>query len=374
MKATLRKKKIKDDKESLYLDFYPPILHPGTGRPTRREFLKLFIYHRPKNDAERLHNKETKSLAENIRAKRQIAIQNDNYEFLSQDFSKTSFLEYLKEQVNKREKENRNYHAWKSAYLYLYRFCNGNLAFGQVTENLCKDFKTYLLTTHLLKSDKMLSQNAAASYYNVFREAVNQATDEKFIKSNPVTKVKSIPSAESDREFLTMEELQLMSNVECDDNMLKKAALFSALTGLRWSDIKELKWEDVQHASQMGHFLKFRIEKTNRPETLPISEQARELMGDGGLADEKVFPGLKYGNNTTTHLIRWAMKAGITKHLTFHCFRHTHATLQLTYGTDIYTVSKLLGHKKVETTQIYAKVIDKKKREAADVIPRLYLI
>ena len=62
------------------------------------------------------------------------------------------------------------------------------------------------------------------------------------------------------------------------------------------------------------------------------------------------------------------LKAGITKNITFHCARHTYATLQLTLGTDIYTVSKLLGHKELRTTQIYAKVIDDKKKEAANKI------
>lgn len=371
MKATLRKKEIKGSKESLYLDFYPPIIHPETGRPTRREFLKLYIYKRPKNDAERLQNKETKKLAENIRAKRQIAIQNGNYDFLAKDYRSTSFLHYLKEKLNRRKEEQRNYQSWKSTYLYLFRFSNGHLTFGQVTESFCKEFKKYLLNTHQLKGNKSLSRNAAVSYFNIFKEAAQQAYHDKMFKDNPAERVKSIVPEESDREFLTMEELQAMANADCDDPILKKAAMFSALTGLRWGDIQELKWEEVQHSTETGHFLKFRIEKTNRPESLPLSEQARSLMGEEGKPDEKVFVGLKYGNNITTFLNRWAIKAGVKKYLTFHCFRHTHATLQLTFGTDIYTVSKLLGHRNVETTQIYARVIDRKKREAVNKIPKL---
>jgi site-specific recombinase XerD len=67
-------------------------------------------------------------------------------------------------------------------------------------------------------------------------------------------------------------------------------------------------------------------------------------------------------------LQQWMMKAGISKTITFHCARHTYATLQLTAGTDIYTVSKLLGHKELKTTQVYAKIIDDKKKEAANKI------
>ena len=67
------------------------------------------------------------------------------------------------------------------------------------------------------------------------------------------------------------------------------------------------------------------------------------------------------------------MKAGISKTITFHCARHTFATLQLTNGTDIYTVSKLLGHRELKTTQLYAKIIDDKKIEATNAIPNLNL-
>jgi hypothetical protein len=63
------------------------------------------------------------------------------------------------------------------------------------------------------------------------------------------------------------------------------------------------------------------------------------------------------------------MRAGITKDITFHCARHTFAVLQLTLGTEIFTLSKLLGHSELKTTQIYAKIIDEKKREAVNKIP-----
>ncbi len=368
MKATLRKKKIKNSKESLYLDFYPPIIHPEKGSLTRREFLGLYIYSRPKNEEERKHNKETKALAENIRAKRQIALQNGNYDFLCKDHSKTSFLNYFKGLVENRKK---NQQTWKSTYLYFYRFTDGNLLFERLTEKLCKSFKDYLLNTHLLRSQKPLKQNSAASYFNVFKEAVNQTYYDKLLKVNPVEQIRSIEPEESDREFLTFEELQAMAKAECDNPLLKKAAFFSALTGLRWSDIQELTWEEVQHSDMNGHYLRFKMEKTDRPLTLNINDQAREILGKRGLLNDQVFKGLKYGNNITTFLNRWAIRAGINKYLTFHCFRHTYATLQLTLGTDLYTVSKLLGHKNIQTTQIYAKVIDKKKKEAANRIPKI---
>ena len=93
-----------------------------------------------------------------------------------------------------------------------------------------------------------------------------------------------------------------------------------------------------------------------------------KLAGERGDAKERVFVGLKYSAWHNLKLQQWAMKAGISKTITFHCARHTYATLQLTLGTDIFTVSKLLGHKDLKTTQIYAKIIDERKTAAASKI------
>ena len=109
-------------------------------------------------------------------------------------------------------------------------------------------------------------------------------------------------------------------------------------------------------------------QKTKGVEYTPISEQAYELCGERLDDNRLVFEGLPNPSWISSPLERWIKAAGITKHITFHCFRHTFATLQLANGTDIFTISKMLGHTKVETTQIYTKVVDQKKEIAADAI------
>ena len=101
---------------------------------------------------------------------------------------------------------------------------------------------------------------------------------------------------------------------------------------------------------------------------MPISEQAYQLCGEPRNPELLVFEDLPDPSWISKPLERWIKSAGITRHITFHCFRHTFATLQLTNGTDIYTVSKMLGHTNVKTTQIYAKVVDEKKEKAANTI------
>jgi len=150
--------------------------------------------------------------------------------------------------------------------------------------------------------------------------------------------------------------------------LLKRAALFSALTGLRHSDIKKMKWSELEFVARKGYLLNFDQQKTKGVEVLPISEQAYSLLGEPGEPTAQVFDGLKYSAYQNKHLFQWIGAAGITKDITFHSFRHTYATLQLHSGTDIYTVSKMLGHKDLKTTQIYAKIVDEAKLEASNKI------
>jgi hypothetical protein len=158
------------------------------------------------------------------------------------------------------------------------------------------------------------------------------------LKENYSTRVKSIPYKQTEREFLTFEEVKAVAKAECPYDTLKRAALFSIFTGLRFGDIRDLKWKEVRHSKANGHFLRLKVNKPNRPETLFISDQAREIMGEMGAPEENVFEGLKYGNHITPRINQWMQNAGIERHITFHAFRHTFATLQISFGTDIYVL------------------------------------
>jgi len=129
-----------------------------------------------------------------------------------------------------------------------------------------------------------------------------------------------------------------------------------------------MTWQDISHVEDQGYLVLTKRQKTGRDNYLPIPEQAYSLLGKPGGPKDKVFEGLTYSAYQNKHLFQWLGAAGITKDITFHCFRHTYATLQLFNGTDIYTVSKMLGHKDLKTTQVYAKIVDMAKRKATDKI------
>jgi integrase len=147
---------------------------------------------------------------------------------------------------------------------------------------------------------------------------------------------------------------------------MKRAAIFSALTGLRFSDVKALKWSELR-GRPGKYYLQYRQQKTMVAEYMPISDDAAKLLGNRKDGDEVIFKNFSY-SSIKIFLTRWLAKADINKNITFHCFRHTYATLQLEFGTDIYTVSKMLGHKHIKTTQVYAKVVDRKKNQTVNKI------
>ncbi len=384
-KVKLRQKTISGNRQSLYLDFYPPIKHPETGEPTRREFLGRYLFNEFElgkdgkqkkiklNPIDKKHNTETLQVAEQIRQKRDNELNKPEiytgYELERlkiRERGEENFIAYFKKLADKRKASNHD--NWVSAYHYLEKFTNGNLKFANLNEMFCNDFKEYLLTTNSNKSSKQtLSQNSAVSYFNKVKATLKQAYKDGYLQADLNGRIEPIKPAETQRNFLTLEELNSLAKAYCPNELLKKSALFSALTGLRFSDIEKLLWSELEYIEGNGYFIQFKQQKTKGVEMMPISEQAFSLLGERKEPTDKVFEGLNY---TEIHrpLIVWLTKADITKNITFHCFRHTFATLQLSKGTDIYTVSKMLGHRELKTTQVYAKIIDKTKREASEKI------
>jgi integrase len=385
-KVSLRKKKISKERISLYLDFYPPIPHPETGKLTRREFLGLYIFNetvKGKNGKEKKvvlnpidkqHNIETLKIAQSIRQQREnflnkpeIYSHYEKEQLKIKERGERCFVDYFRHLAEKRK--NSNHDNWNAALKYLESFSGGTLKFADLNEMVLEDFKEYLLTTKSNRSDKTnLSANSAVSYFNKIKAALRQAYKDGSLTIDLNSRIEPIKAEETRREYLTLEELNKLVKTPCNNDLLKRSALFSALTGLRFSDIQKLIWGEVVHIKGQGYFLYFSQKKTKGVETLPISEQAYNLLKEPKAPTEKVFDGLTYSAYQNKHLFQWIGAAGITKDITFHCFRHTYATLQLFNGTDIYTVSKMLGHKDLKTTQVYAKIVDEAKRETTNRI------
>jgi site-specific recombinase XerD len=366
MKVTIKKRKITGDRSSIYLE----ISEKGIRT---RESLELIVYDNPKTKLQDQENKATMDLAEQLKVRRVIELQDRKYGTNRQDFSKRNFVAFFEAKTEDRKESQGNYGNWDSALKH-FKACFGEvLAMADINMETAEKFKNYLKDEAKTKSDNKLSQNSLYSYYNKFKACIRLAYKERMLRENWAEYMKGFAQGECFREYLTFKEVQALVGEQCRYPVLKNAFLFSCLTGLRWSDIQKLTWSQIRFNEKRGNELIFRQQKTKGMEYLPISEQALELMGSRGNAveDDRIFKGLKYSAYMNVGLFEWIARAGIKKKITFHCARHTNACLLLENGTDIYTVSKMLGHRELKTTQIYAKIVDSKKMDAVNSFPKL---
>lgn len=359
-KVTLRRKPISKGRESLYLEYYPAIRDPETMKLVYKEFLGIYIYQNPQNQIERDYNVEVLQKAEGIRSIRVQAVINEEFSFMDKAKRKSDFLAYYKEIA-----QNKNI-KWRFVYTHFEQFVKGKCTFGDLNVELCNKFRSYLLTAKQLKHPtEKISRNSAAGYFSTFRAMLKIVHKKKMIRENINDYLDKIEYEDVRKEYLTQDELLKLASTPCEIPVLKTASLLSCLTGLRISDVLALEWKNIHPASEGGYCIRIRTEKTETETTLPISDEALELCGTR--ENGKVFKGLQ--RSMIQHpLKKWIKQAGIEKKITFHCFRHTFATLQIASGTDIFTVSKMLTHKNVSTTQIYAELVNEKKRESANKI------
>lgn len=347
----VRSEKLKDGRKSLFLDVY------NNGRQKQP---RLGLYLIPeKSEEDKKKNTEIMRIAEIKR--NEIEMQMLHNKFGIEDIGaryNDDFIVYFEYLLKQREKTGVNYDIWYTVHTHLKRYTGGSLPFREVNENWLEEFKSYLLNR------LNLAQNSCHTYFNKVKRAVHSAFRDKILDTDPALMVRSPKMVNTKREFLTKNEFMKLYDVECKFPVMKDAFIFSCLTGLRWSDVVKLHWKDIAFEEGKGYTIQFTQKKTKRYEYLPITEKAIEHLGERGADEDKIFKGLRYSAWHNVGLMEWVYKAGIKKHITFHCARHTFATLLLNNGVDLYTVSKLLGHSEIRVTQIYAKLLDENKREA----------
>lgn len=356
VKVTLRSRPISGGRRTLYLDYYPAVRVPETMKMIRQETLGMYIYQKPKSATQKQYNEAMLAQAEAIRSLRVQAVINEEFGFLDRHRLNMDFLEYFRKEAQKHN------NVWDSSYKHFEKFVNGKCTFAQVNVDLCVKFREYLLSAcRFQDKTKKLGINTASNYYRKFRGLLAIALRDKLLTEDINVSLTRIEPKRNRIEFLTQQELYNLSNAHCEIPVLKRAALFSCLTGLRFSDVKGLSWDNiVPNLEGTGYNIRTRTQKTETEATMPLSPDALELCGPR--EQGPVFKGFNR-NMLYGPLKRWLREAGITKRITFHCFRHTYAVLQLANGTDIYTVSKMLTHKHVTTTEIYLELLEDTKTQ-----------
>lgn len=349
----VRKRKLKTKKVSLYLDIYL-----GSGK---RQYEFLGITYNPKNIPDKRQKLE---MAKEIALKREYELIASDNGIVSSYKKRSNFVEYMEKIVDTKPKSEK---AWRNTLKHLKEFTKGHIAFNSISEEFLEEFKTYLLTK--------VSNNTAHTYFAKIKASLNKALKDNIINKNIANNIKQIPRRDIKRTYLTIDELGILSRTPCKKDIVKYAFLFSCNTGLRLSDVKRLTWNDIIFNENK---LIVTQRKTKESLYLPLNETALSILSILKSnkvinIDNKVFD--LPGDVTTNNSIKeWVNKANINKRVTFHTSRHTFATISLSQGTDIYTVSKLLGHKNIENTQIYAKVINESMSKAVNSIPKIDII
>lgn len=375
MKVHLRQRQhSKKGKISLYLEVYKGTIETDEGKTKALrdyEYLDLYLIDKPQTKQERQTNKETLELAKSIKAKRELEIKNGQHGFKRTGSQNADFIKFFKKQRDKRKDNENTYNSWDCVLKQVVKYAGEQVPFKLIDEQFCEGFKDHLCNVEKASGDS-LATATIATYFGKFRVALKQAIKQKIIPFSPAKDIELPTVKTPKREHLTPEELKAVSKEDCRYPVLKRAFIFACLTGLRWSDVNNLRWSQIVESENEWRVI-FHQQKTKGLQYHDIPENAIQYLGDKKADGVKVFKGLKYSTYMNVALQRWMMKAGITKNITFHCARHTYAILQLQFGADIYTVSKLLGHKNLKTTQIYADIVDKKKKEAVNRLNRIDL-
>ena len=365
----IRFKKLADGNQSIYLDYY----HEGKRE---YDFLKLYIV--PElTPIDKDNNVQTLKLANSIKSQRIIALQNESHGFKTKTSKNVNLCLFIQriaeEQLAKTGNRQSMYHSLLSLIHHIKVYKGDSTTFAQIDEDYLKGFISYLKTAKnkaVKKNPPMISQNTQNKLYNKLCYILSIAAREGVMTNNPVNKIPTADkpkTKEGKREYLTVTELKQLINTDCKHPHLKLAYLFCSLTGLRYSDAKKIKWVDFRKDNNGATELQFRMKKTQGQMYLQVSSEALKWLPERQDAkDEDLVYTLPRNDHANDILRQWVKDSKIKKQVTFHCSRHTAATLNLSLGVPLEVVSKLLGHTKISTTQIYAKIVNEARRQAVD--------
>lgn len=331
----LRQKPRRNGTVALYLDIC------RNGKRTN-EYLKLYLIPE-KTREDKQKNKETMKLAEAMRAKRVIEIQSKEFGIDVSTHEDAMFLDVVRRIIDRKDGTTKT--SWQNCLAHILKYePNEFITFGEITPQWVRGFRDYLdndamqWSIDTRKRDvepKPISQGTKALMFQKFCAVFNIAMREGIIRINPTVGIERFKEPESDREFLTIEEIKKLRKTPPPNEDLAQAFFFSCLTGLRWSDIVKLKWSEVQEWGT-GTRIVFTQKKTGGLEYLDLNTQAASMLGKRGNPNDRIFPKLGPIQSERISIAAWVRSAGIDKHITFHCGGRTYVFRRRTNKEAIY--------------------------------------
>lgn len=366
----LREKQLKNGGTSFYLDIYVD---------GKRSYKFLGIYTKPTDGLSSKekavvdrYNITMRETAEEAARQAHKDILNEKYNILQRNNKRALMLkDYFQKFIERYEQKGKYVNSYKA----LYNICSHYEPFNtirvtDVDDTFAADLMNWMRDEYVASGLRKFSANTLRQKVETLSVMFDGAADEYGMK-NPfrsIDKDSLGKKSAAERAYLTEEEVKMLYDTPASNETVKRAFLFACCTGLRISDVDRLDWSNIIKEGDKCH-LEIRMKKTSKPIRVPLNNNALSLIGERSTGKVFALPNL---NTVEQHVIRWAARAGIRKHVTFHVARHTFATMLLTKGVDLYTVSKLLGHSNITVTQVYAKIIDKVRDEAIEKIDNLF--
>lgn len=379
----LKQKLLSDGNYRLYLDYYlGRIKDPHTGESKvqrKREFLKLTIYSDPRTPIERQQNKETLKLAQKIRFEREQELLESTEGYLLKRERNIDFIDYFQSYIDSYTKKD-----LRMMQIALQRFKDflkdtpeyNKFMLSIKPEQLNKDM--IIAYTEYLQSRSV--GEGAKSIYQRFKKVINYAIEHEIITKNPCTGISiKVDEQVLRKEVLSLEEEQTLINThyENENPNIRRAFIMCLYCGLRFCDVKELTYKNVDFSNKL---LKFEQNKTKGHSAasgviIPLNDGLLSLIGEPPTDGDKnalIFPLPTY-ESCLKSLKRWVKRAGINKHISWHCARHSFAVNILNNGANIKTVASLLGHSGLKHTEKYTRAVDELKQQAINSLPELNL-
>jgi site-specific recombinase XerD len=377
----LKQKKLSDGQISLYLDYYmgyTKVINEQTGKETikadrKKEFLNLYIWDSPRTPAERQNNKETLELAKKIRDEKEQQLKEGKLGYRLK-VKNVNFLDYFQAYIDK-STARKDIRMLKSALNRFkdflkeqYPIYSNSIKPEQLNKDMMAAFVIYL-------QSKSIGEGAS-NFYRYFKHVVNHAIENDIIAKNPCAGITcKVDKQILRKDILSMDEIKQLINTTYDRQSedIRRAFIFCLYTGIRFCDIVELQYKNVDYTNKI---LKFEQNKTKGHSSasgviIPLNDGLLSLIGAPDEANNGLIFHLPSHTMCLKALKRWTKRADITKHITWHCARHSFAVNILNNGANIKTVASLLGHSGLNHTEKYTRAVDSLKEAAINSLPEL---
>lgn len=365
-------------KESLFLDYYfgfTKSINKETGKITknkerRREFLKLYLWQAPRTPQERLQNKKTLDLAKNLRYERSQDMLENMEGYRVKKETKVNFHTYYKQYIKNYTKKD--IRMIELAYNRFADFLAQSPAYKRYSRVLRPDIIDKDMMTAFAEYLQTRSKGEGAkSIFQRFKKVINYAVEHEAMKKNPCTGISiKVDDQILRKDVLSEDEIQqlLAYHDPKQNDDIRRAFIFCLYLGLRFCDVKDLTFANIDYSNKL---LKFEQSKTkghsaNSGVIIPLTDNILTLVGkpaDGHDKNSLIFNLPSY-TMCVKSVKRWVSSAGINKHITWHCARHSFAVNILNNGANIKTVASLLGHSGLKHTEKYTRAVDSLKTEA----------